>query len=1699
MRILKKANFQAAGLLAALLVSVNGTARAALDTWTGAASANWADSNWTGGNNPPGSGDSLIFTSATGAGGAVLNNNLTSSSFNLANITYNSSAAAFTVSGNAFNLAGNITNNSASLETINDPFSLAGTQTFTTTSGGGNLVFGGSLSGAGGITLAGSGTVTLSGANSYSGVTTINGGTLFLNNTAALPATTVLTVNNSGIVDLNGKSETIANFGTGSANGWITNSASSAAALTITNWNVGLNPPIANGANGTVALNFMSIGSVFGGSLNNNNSTFSGGVVLGNVVSGSGYARFQVTATPVNSGSPGAINSSIFGRGTITIGTSPTDKAQLYITASSCTILNNIVCNSALGSDRLGAIRSDFSTLTLAGTLTANQAPVCLNCNSVNTGTVLLTGQVTGPNGFWLRYNPSDPTAYFTCTLDNVTANANNYQGPTEIDSPYILAMGAANQIPSGANTGNVTNNGTLKLNGYSQTIDGLWGTGVVDGASGSPTLTVGANNATAANSCTVENSSGSLNLTKAGSGTATFTGTTSYSGNTTVNGGVLSLQQPGFNSRSTITIASGATLDLPGSGSFVVANLILNGVPQSSGTYSSANTTYITGQGQLVVEAGGSVDTWTGATSANWNDSNWTGGNNPPYSGDSLIFTGTTGAGGTTLNNNLTSSSFNLTNITFSSGAAAFTVNGNAFVLYGTIANNGANLETINDPFNLPGTQTFTTASGGGNLTFGGNLSGGGGIAVNGSGIVMLSGANNYSGVTTVNGGTLKLNNAAALPVSTILTVNGGNLDLNGKSETIANFGSGSANGWITNSAAGAGALTLTNWNIGLNTLVADGASGPVALNFISAGSISGGSLNNNASTFSGGLTLGNAVSGSGYARLSVNTPVNNGAPGNIISSPFGRGTITIGQAPTDKAQLICNNGGVDTLLNNIVFNTAQGADRVGAFRVDATTAVLAGTLTANMAPVSFAAASTVGTGYAFVAGQITGTNGLWLRYNSSQGQDYMTCVLSNLTANANNYQGLTEIDAPYVLAMGAANQIPNGASAGDVTNNGTFNLNGYNQTINGLLGGGIVNGVSGTPILTLGGDNETSTFGGRIINSGGSLSVTKIGTSTQTLAGQNTYSGATIINAGVLQGAVGGSCSNSAVTVAATTTNTAMLGIPITDVTKQWTCSSLTVNNAGASSGLQFTYGLITPGTIAAPLNVTGGVTFSTPPAITVSGSGIQLTSGNGYPLLTWGAGSPPDLTGATLTFVPAIYSGNLSIVGNTLYLQCTNISASSLSLTVTNGTGSGYYANGSQIAISGVADPAGMVFSYWAINSGNPVIANSNAPSTTLTMPPGSTASVTAIFTNIPVPPPIAGMGFSLAWNDEFDNGLKSIDLGNTQTNGYKWYVQPPFTGGPVSSSEFTNPQPSVVRILGSGPNNGGEQLVSSVSMNVGYNVADSAGFYVEGRIRFLTSSFDTTYAWPAFWLRGTEGITGTAAPWPGTTNGWQNSVEIDIMEYYGGTSYGSALHNWYGFGPFTDTGATTTWPFNSYGSNPSNVWHTYGCLMIPSWQTTNGMGYAEMFLDNVFVTKYSVSWLNPTNLYTSNPNATNAPTGGNVLSTTELWHHIIAVGTAATNCPIDVDWVRVWQPVTMTSLGIQTNSFGLRIGDYHTSTVVEACTNLTNPVWLPIQTNSINAYLTNSNPFLNNPLNANPIYFRDSQWTNYPNRFYRLFWP
>jgi hypothetical protein len=74
--------------------------------------------------------------------------------------------------------------------------------------------------------------------------------------------------------------------------------------------------------------------------------------------------------------------------------------------------------------------------------------------------------------------------------------------------------------------------------------------------------------------------------------------------------------------------------------------------------------------------------------------------------------------------------------------------------------------------------------------------------------------------------------------------------------------------------------------------------------------------------------------------------------------------------------------------------------------------------------------------------------------------------------------------------------------------------------------------------------------------------------------------------------------------------------------------------------------------------------------------------------------------------------------------------------------------------------------------------------------------------------------------------------------------------------------------------------------------------------------------------------------------------------------------------------------------------------------------------------------------------------------------------------------------LWNPQAQNP-GVQANQFGFAItGSSNLTVMVEACTNLANPIWSPVRTKT---------------LTGGSAYFSDPQWTNFPSRFYQFTFP
>ena len=96
------------------------------------------------------------------------------------------------------------------------------------------------------------------------------------------------------------------------------------------------------------------------------------------------------------------------------------------------------------------------------------------------------------------------------------------------------------------------------------------------------------------------------VGLTKTGAGTLTLNGANTYTGNTTVSNGTLVMAVASIDTNSTVSVSSGATLQLNFATTNVVTALVLNGVQQAAGVYRSNNApAYITGPGSLQASTG--------------------------------------------------------------------------------------------------------------------------------------------------------------------------------------------------------------------------------------------------------------------------------------------------------------------------------------------------------------------------------------------------------------------------------------------------------------------------------------------------------------------------------------------------------------------------------------------------------------------------------------------------------------------------------------------------------------------------------------------------------------------------------------------------------------------------------------------------------------------------------------------------------------------------------------------------------------------------------------------------------------------------------------------------------------------------------------------------------------------------------------
>ncbi len=156
---------------------------------------------------------------------------------------------------------------------------------------------------------------------------------------------------------------------------------------------------------------------------------------------------------------------------------------------------------------------------------------------------------------------------------------------------------------------------------------------------------------------------------------------------------------------------------------------------------------------------------------------------------------------------------------------------------------------------------------------------------------------------------------------------------------------------------------------------------------------------------------------------------------------------------------------------------------------------------------------AATAWNTYVTIAGDISGAGGI-ARVTDKGDSPRIT-----LSGN-NTYTGTTSVTSGRLRAgsnsaFGIDSEVIMGTGTYD--KNGILDLNDYDNSIGSLSGGNATKGHVdlGTATLTTGSNDLSTNYGGIIYGTGG---VTKVGTGTMTLSGENTYSGTTTISEGVL-----------------------------------------------------------------------------------------------------------------------------------------------------------------------------------------------------------------------------------------------------------------------------------------------------------------------------------------------------------------------------------------------------------------------------------------------------------------------------------------------------------------------------------------------------------------------------------------------------
>jgi autotransporter-associated beta strand protein len=358
----------------------------------------------------------------------------------------------------------------------------------------------------------------------------------------------------------------------------------------------------------------------------------------GRSITKSGAGKLTLTAANSFSGNDDGFGNPVFSvflnQGTLSVATlpvasefSPIGTGGLFLGGGILEYTGSSVITTRLIEVKGGG--AEISVTQPAATLTLNSAVYGLDGSSFN----LL--KKSGPGTLALRGNQDNSglsalVSAGTLLLEKSSAIFTHAIGHLTVQSGATarLAGTGDDQIYDLAPV-TIMAGGVFDTNGRSETFEALKGGGSVtnQGGAASALFINCQSTGTATFSGVLSDGAGTLAIHKQGDGTQIFTGANTYTGGTTVARGILSITQPTLADSSTVTISSGAILNLAFSGNDVVRKLVINGVEQPAGIYTAegnpgpgSEISALTGIGSLTVVANppaSDYDLWAAATGA--------------------------------------------------------------------------------------------------------------------------------------------------------------------------------------------------------------------------------------------------------------------------------------------------------------------------------------------------------------------------------------------------------------------------------------------------------------------------------------------------------------------------------------------------------------------------------------------------------------------------------------------------------------------------------------------------------------------------------------------------------------------------------------------------------------------------------------------------------------------------------------------------------------------------------------------------------------------------------------------------------------------------------------------------------------------------------------------------------------------------